>query len=102
MHLSNLCFIIEHRLLAVFCIRINKCKLKCVYSQAIDINVLFKKKMVLLFFQEGNTPAQLAVQQENRKCAQLLQGYLGSSAGTGEDDLPQFQYCRTIHFNDLF
>uniref|UniRef100_A0A3Q4B155 LEM domain-containing protein n=1 Tax=Mola mola TaxID=94237 RepID=A0A3Q4B155_MOLML len=28
---------------------------------------------------EGNTPGQLAVQQENRKCAQLLQEYMGSS-----------------------
>lgn len=101
MHHSNLCFIIQHHLPAVVCIRINKCKLKCVYSQAVDINVCFIK-WFFCFFQEGNTPAQLAVQQENRKCAQLLQGYLGRSADTGEDDLPQFQYCRKIYFKDLF
>uniref|UniRef100_H3BW37 Zgc:85936 n=1 Tax=Tetraodon nigroviridis TaxID=99883 RepID=H3BW37_TETNG len=41
---------------------------------------------------DGNTPRQLAEQQENRKCAQLLQEYQGSSADTEDDDLPQFQY----------
>ncbi|GLD49932.1 ankyrin repeat and LEM domain-containing protein 1 [Lates japonicus] len=41
---------------------------------------------------EGNTPRQLAEQQENRKCAQLLQEYQTSSVDTEEDDLPQFQY----------
>ncbi|KAG8003097.1 Ankyrin repeat and LEM domain-containing protein 1 [Nibea albiflora] len=41
---------------------------------------------------EGNTPGQLAEQQENRKCAQLLQEYQGSSVDTEDDDLPQFQY----------
>ncbi|XP_018528576.2 LOW QUALITY PROTEIN: ankyrin repeat and LEM domain-containing protein 1 [Lates calcarifer] len=41
---------------------------------------------------EGNTPQQLAEQQENRKCAQLLQEYQTSSVDTEEDDLPQFQY----------
>ncbi|KAA8589486.1 uncharacterized protein ankle1 [Etheostoma spectabile] len=41
---------------------------------------------------EGNTPGQLAEQQENRKCAQLLQKYHSSSVDTEEDDLPQFQY----------
>ncbi|XP_044055217.1 ankyrin repeat and LEM domain-containing protein 1 [Siniperca chuatsi] len=41
---------------------------------------------------EGNTPGQLAEQQENRKCAQLLQEYQASSVDTEEDDLPQFQY----------
>ncbi|XP_068563599.1 ankyrin repeat and LEM domain-containing protein 1 [Cebidichthys violaceus] len=41
---------------------------------------------------EGNTPGQLAEQQENRKCAQLLQEYQFSSVDTEEDELPQFQY----------
>lgn len=41
---------------------------------------------------EGNTPDQLAEQQENRKCAQLLQEYQASSVDTEDDDLPQFQY----------
>ncbi|XP_056235574.1 ankyrin repeat and LEM domain-containing protein 1 [Seriola aureovittata] len=41
---------------------------------------------------EGNTPGQLAEQEENRKCALLLQEYQASSVDTEEDDLPQFQY----------
>ncbi|CAN9500963.1 unnamed protein product [Ophioblennius macclurei] len=41
---------------------------------------------------EGNTPRQLAEQQENRKCAHLLQEYQQSSADPDEDELPQFQY----------
>ncbi|KAM7012099.1 uncharacterized protein LKV04_022649 [Tautogolabrus adspersus] len=41
---------------------------------------------------EGNTPGQLAEQQENHKCAQLLQEYQVSSVDTEDDDLPQFQY----------
>ncbi|XP_054458605.1 ankyrin repeat and LEM domain-containing protein 1 [Anoplopoma fimbria] len=41
---------------------------------------------------EGNTPGQLAEQQENRKCAQLLQEYQFSSVDTEEEELPQFQY----------
>ncbi|XP_054910772.1 ankyrin repeat and LEM domain-containing protein 1 isoform X2 [Poeciliopsis prolifica] len=40
---------------------------------------------------EGNTPAQLAEQQDNRKCASLLHEY-ESSADTEKEDLPQFQY----------
>eukprot|EP00066_Takifugu_rubripes_P024018 XP_011613284.1 PREDICTED: uncharacterized protein LOC101065376 [Takifugu rubripes] len=41
---------------------------------------------------DGNTPRQLAEQQENRKCALLLQEYQGSSADKNDDDFPQFQY----------
>ncbi|XP_034035058.1 ankyrin repeat and LEM domain-containing protein 1 [Thalassophryne amazonica] len=41
---------------------------------------------------EGNTPEQLAWQQENRKCAQLLQQYQATSAESEDDILPQFQY----------
>ncbi|KAM8874693.1 uncharacterized protein AB9W97_015904 [Spinachia spinachia] len=41
---------------------------------------------------EGHTPGQLAEQQENRRCAQLLQEHQLSSVETEEDDLPQFQY----------
>ncbi|CAK6968792.1 ankyrin repeat and LEM domain-containing protein 1 [Scomber scombrus] len=41
---------------------------------------------------EGNTPGHLAQQQENQKCAQLLQEYETSCVDTEEDDLPQFQY----------
>ncbi|XP_071342043.1 protein phosphatase 1 regulatory subunit 12A [Trachinotus anak] len=41
---------------------------------------------------EGNTPGQLAEQEENRKCALLLQEYQASSVDTEEDNLPQFQY----------
>ena len=48
------------------------------------------------FMQEGNTPGRLAEQQENRKCALLLQEYQASSVDTEEDDLPQFQYCKIL------
>lgn len=41
---------------------------------------------------EGNTPRQLAEQQENRKCAQLLQEYLSDSGDTEDADLPRFHY----------
>ncbi|XP_076007498.1 uncharacterized protein LOC143001659 [Genypterus blacodes] len=41
--------------------------------------------------QEGNTARQLAEQQENRKCAQLLQEYQASSVDA-EEELPRFQY----------
>lgn len=41
---------------------------------------------------DGNTPRQLAEQQENRKCAQLLQEYQRDSGDTEEEDLPQFCY----------
>ncbi|XP_061884032.1 ankyrin repeat and LEM domain-containing protein 1 isoform X2 [Entelurus aequoreus] len=44
---------------------------------------------------EGNTPVVLAELEDNRKCAQLLQDYLPSSASTEEEDLPHFKYCRT-------
>lgn len=40
---------------------------------------------------DGNTAEQLAEQQDNRKCACLLQEYR-SSADTEEEELPQFQY----------
>ncbi|KAG7274062.1 hypothetical protein CRUP_022447 [Coryphaenoides rupestris] len=40
--------------------------------------------------QEGNTPGQLAEQQDNRKCAQLLQNHQARSADL--EDLPRFQY----------
>ncbi|XP_063350786.1 ankyrin repeat and LEM domain-containing protein 1 [Pelmatolapia mariae] len=41
---------------------------------------------------EGNTPQQLAEQQENQKCAHLLQEYQASPTDTEEEDIPQFQY----------
>ncbi|XP_077390766.1 uncharacterized protein LOC144027251 isoform X2 [Festucalex cinctus] len=41
---------------------------------------------------EGNTPLHLAEQEDNRRCAQLLQEYLSSFEGTEEDDQPQFKY----------
>ncbi|XP_051930445.1 ankyrin repeat and LEM domain-containing protein 1 isoform X1 [Hippocampus zosterae] len=41
---------------------------------------------------EGNTPVRLAELEDNRRCAQLLQEYVYSCAGTGEEDLPQFKY----------
>ncbi|XP_061884031.1 ankyrin repeat and LEM domain-containing protein 1 isoform X1 [Entelurus aequoreus] len=41
---------------------------------------------------EGNTPVVLAELEDNRKCAQLLQDYLPSSASTEEEDLPHFKY----------
>ncbi|XP_061540495.1 uncharacterized protein LOC133406699 isoform X1 [Phycodurus eques] len=41
---------------------------------------------------EGNTPVHLAEQEDNRRCAQVLQEYLCSSVGTEEEDLPQFKY----------
>uniref|UniRef100_A0A3Q4G2D5 Zgc:85936 n=1 Tax=Neolamprologus brichardi TaxID=32507 RepID=A0A3Q4G2D5_NEOBR len=46
---------------------------------------------------EGNTPQQLAEQQENRKCAHLLQEYQAGPTDTEEDDIPQFQYCKIIY-----
>ncbi|KAM6963049.1 uncharacterized protein FYW47_008681 [Aplochiton taeniatus] len=42
--------------------------------------------------QDGNTAGDLAQQQENHKCALLLQEYRTSSMDTDEEDLPQFQY----------
>ncbi|KAJ8277400.1 hypothetical protein GJAV_G00074750 [Gymnothorax javanicus] len=43
--------------------------------------------------QDGNRPVDLAKQQENRKCAQLLQEYQSWDTTEAEDeDLPQFQY----------
>ncbi|CAL8272571.1 unnamed protein product [Arctogadus glacialis] len=41
--------------------------------------------------QDGNTPGQFAEQQDNRKCAQLLQGHQTQSAD-GEEDRAGFQY----------
>ncbi|XP_068446023.1 ankyrin repeat and LEM domain-containing protein 1 [Clinocottus analis] len=41
---------------------------------------------------EGSTPGQLAEQQDNRKCAQLLQEHQFSSVDTEEEEIPQFQY----------
>ncbi|XP_029939183.1 uncharacterized protein LOC115381737 [Salarias fasciatus] len=41
---------------------------------------------------DGNTPSQLAEQQENRKCAHLLQEYQKSPVDPEDEDLPQFQY----------
>ncbi|XP_068175415.1 ankyrin repeat and LEM domain-containing protein 1 [Antennarius striatus] len=41
---------------------------------------------------EGYSPRELAEQQENRKCAQVLQEYQCSTVDTEEDELPQFQY----------
>ncbi|KAF7202469.1 uncharacterized protein [Nothobranchius furzeri] len=41
---------------------------------------------------EGSTPGELAEQQENRKCAHLLEEYLSSSDGIEEAGVPRFQY----------
>lgn len=41
---------------------------------------------------EGNTPRQLAEQQDNRKCAQLLQEYQTDLGDSEEEDLPHFSY----------
>ncbi|MED6278929.1 hypothetical protein CHARACLAT_029099 [Characodon lateralis] len=43
---------------------------------------------------EGNTPAHLAEQEDNRRCASLLQEYQSSSADSEEQDFPQFKYCK--------
>ncbi|CAJ1060791.1 ankyrin repeat and LEM domain-containing protein 1 [Xyrichtys novacula] len=50
---------------------------------------------------EGNTPRQLAEQQENRKCAQLLKDYQTSSVDTEDDELPQFHYSVYSDQTDL-
>lgn len=50
---------------------------------------------------EGNTPKQLAEQQENRKCALLLQEYQASSVETEDDEFPQFQYSVYSDQTDL-
>ncbi|XP_029355884.1 uncharacterized protein LOC115042026 [Echeneis naucrates] len=50
---------------------------------------------------EGKTPGQLAEQEENRKCALLLQEYQTSSADTEEDNLPQFQYSMYSDQTDM-
>eukprot|EP00063_Salmo_salar_P030500 XP_014005335.1 PREDICTED: serine-rich adhesin for platelets-like isoform X2 [Salmo salar] len=42
--------------------------------------------------QEGNKPGDLAQQQDNSRCAHLLQEYQSQSLDTEEEDLPQFQY----------
>ncbi|XP_004068000.2 ankyrin repeat and LEM domain-containing protein 1 isoform X1 [Oryzias latipes] len=41
---------------------------------------------------DGNTPGQLAEQQENQRCAQVLQEYQASTMDTEEEDFPQFKY----------
>ncbi|XP_041863072.1 ankyrin repeat and LEM domain-containing protein 1 isoform X2 [Melanotaenia boesemani] len=41
---------------------------------------------------EGNTPRQLAEQQDNRKCAHLLEEYQASFTDAEEDEFPKFQY----------
>lgn len=51
--------------------------------------------------QEGNLPRQLAEQQENRKCALLLQEYEASSADAEQDGFPQFQYCKIASFKSF-
>uniref|UniRef100_A0A8C5DPL4 LEM domain-containing protein n=1 Tax=Gouania willdenowi TaxID=441366 RepID=A0A8C5DPL4_GOUWI len=50
---------------------------------------------------EGNTPQQLAEQQENRKCALLLQEYQSSSVEKEDEDLPQFHYCEKMFLSIL-
>ncbi|XP_042273342.1 ankyrin repeat and LEM domain-containing protein 1 [Thunnus maccoyii] len=50
---------------------------------------------------EGNTPGQLAEQQENRKCAQLLQEHQVSCVDKEEDDWPHFQYSVCSDQTDL-
>ncbi|KAK2835399.1 hypothetical protein Q5P01_015883 [Channa striata] len=50
---------------------------------------------------EGNTPRQLAEQQENRKCAQLLQEYQATSEDTEDGDLPQFHYSVFSDHTDI-
>ncbi|KAK6320677.1 hypothetical protein J4Q44_G00097840 [Coregonus suidteri] len=42
--------------------------------------------------QDGNKPGDLAKQQDNRRCAHLLQEYQSQSLDTEEEDLPHFQY----------
>ncbi|CAB1314349.1 unnamed protein product [Coregonus sp. 'balchen'] len=46
--------------------------------------------------QDGNKPGDLAKQQDNRRCAHLLQEYQSQSLDTEEEDLPHFQYCKTL------
>nr|XP_057929495.1 ankyrin repeat and LEM domain-containing protein 1 isoform X2 [Doryrhamphus excisus] len=41
---------------------------------------------------DGNTPVALAEQEDNKKCAQLLQDYVISSVSREEEDLPHFKY----------
>uniref|UniRef100_A0A3Q3DWL1 Zgc:85936 n=1 Tax=Hippocampus comes TaxID=109280 RepID=A0A3Q3DWL1_HIPCM len=43
-----------------------------------------------------STDLRLAELEDNRRCAQLLQEYVSSCAGTGEEDLPQFKYSKKI------
>lgn len=50
--------------------------------------------IMYLFMQDGNTPGQLAEQQENQKCAHLLQQYQARPTDTEEEDLPQSQYSK--------
>ncbi|XP_061540500.1 ankyrin repeat and LEM domain-containing protein 1-like isoform X5 [Phycodurus eques] len=50
---------------------------------------------------EGNTPVHLAEQEDNRRCAQVLQEYLCSSVGTEEEDLPQFKYSPSGYTAEL-
>ncbi|KAG1935265.1 ankyrin repeat and LEM domain-containing protein [Pimephales promelas] len=43
--------------------------------------------------QDGNKPSDLAEQEENSKCASLLQEY-ESHTSKEEHDVPKFQYCK--------
>ncbi|KAJ3599484.1 hypothetical protein NHX12_033445 [Muraenolepis orangiensis] len=51
--------------------------------------------------QEGNTPGQFAEQQDNRKCAQLLQNHRVQSADLVED-LPRFQNSSDSDQTDIY
>ncbi|XP_053707749.1 ankyrin repeat and LEM domain-containing protein 1 isoform X1 [Synchiropus splendidus] len=50
---------------------------------------------------EGNTPTDLAKQQENRKCAHLLQEHLMMPVETEDDALPQFEYSMLSDQTDV-
>uniref|UniRef100_A0A8C7X6Y2 LEM domain-containing protein n=1 Tax=Oryzias sinensis TaxID=183150 RepID=A0A8C7X6Y2_9TELE len=52
--------------------------------------------ILCLFIKDGNTPGQLAEQQENQRCAQVLQEYQASTMDTEEEDFPQFKYCASV------
>lgn len=44
--------------------------------------------------QGGSKAVDLAEQEENSKCASILQEYESHTPQTGYEDLPKFQYCK--------
>lgn len=54
----------------------------------------FCKLRVCVCFQGGNKAVDLAEQEENSKCASILQEYESRTPKVEFEDLPKFNYCK--------